>query len=163
MRLLANVTWWKFWQNSTEDLREDTLGSTRPDTDSSTTGCTRGVTGGDANSVILAQRARAPELGAGVWCISRMSRHHLPCDLLYSCLYVHGIFQDYYLQLILKGSEDGVLQSGMLSFWTLSTVWYSKKHTFQKLDLFSFSGVRKEAPTLLSPFERAKLRSNNWG
>jgi hypothetical protein len=27
---------------------------------------------------------------------------------------------------IIKGSEDGVLQSGLLSFWTLSIVWYYK-------------------------------------
>jgi hypothetical protein len=29
---------------------------------------------------------------------------------------------------ILKGSDDGVLQSGLLTFWTSSIVWYSKKY-----------------------------------
>jgi hypothetical protein len=59
---------------------------------------------------------------------------------------------------ILKGSDDGILQSGLLSFCTLSIVWYSKKHTtFRRPYLSSSSGVKKGAPMLLRPLERANL------
>jgi hypothetical protein len=45
----------------------------------------------------------------------------------------------------LKGSDESELQSGLMSFWTLSITWCSKKHTmFQKLNLFSASGVGRE-------------------
>jgi hypothetical protein len=53
--------------------------------------------------------------------------------------------------------------SGLLGVWTLSIVWYSKKHkrtTFWKLDLFPFSGEGWETPTLLGPLEGANL--NHW-
>jgi hypothetical protein len=47
----------------------------------------------------------------------------------------------------LNVSNDGVLQSGFISFWTLPIVSYSKKHrTFRKPDLSSSSGVRKGHP-----------------
>jgi hypothetical protein len=38
--------------------------------------------------------------------------------------------------LILKSSDKGILQTGLMSFRTKSTVWYSKKHSFHKLDVF---------------------------
>jgi hypothetical protein len=48
-----------------------------------------------------------------------------------------------YLYWILKSSEDGVLHSGLLSFWTLFDVWYSKKSTaFRKIDLFPSAGEK---------------------
>jgi hypothetical protein len=46
---------------------------------------------------------------------------------------------------MLKGSDDG-LYSGLLGFWTLSIVRYSKKAkktTFRKLDVLPSSGEAK--------------------
>jgi hypothetical protein len=64
---------------------------------------------------------------------------------------------------ILKGSDDGALQSGVLSFWTLSIAWYSKEHTtFRRPDLSSSSGVgnRIGAPFLTSEDEdRSGIRN----
>jgi hypothetical protein len=50
---------------------------------------------------------------------------------------------------------------GLLSFWTLSVVQYSKKlenTTFRKLDLFPSSGRGARTPSQLGPLERANLR-----
>jgi hypothetical protein len=42
-----------------------------------------------------------------------------------------------------KKRKRGGGKSGPLSFWTLSIVWYSKKHTtFRRLDFFSCVGKR---------------------
>jgi hypothetical protein len=51
----------------------------------------------------------------------------------------------------LKGSDDGVWHSGLMGFWTLSIIRYSKKQkntTFWKLDLFPFSGEKAGDTTL---------------
>jgi dephospho-CoA kinase len=65
------------------------------------------------------------------------------------------------MESILKGSDDGVLQSGLLSFQTLSIDWYSKKNTtFRKLDLFSSSsvGTRGTCPVIeVSSFKQTQL------
>jgi hypothetical protein len=62
-----------------------------------------------------------------------------------------GYRPNFYMS-ILKGSDDGVLQSGLVCFWTLSIVWYSKKYTvFRKMDLFSSSGVGKRGTYSVGP------------
>jgi hypothetical protein len=59
------------------------------------------------------------------------------------------------------------IHSGLLGFWTLSIVWYSKKKkttqkktTFRKLDLFPSSGEEWETSTLFDPLERPNL--SHW-
>jgi hypothetical protein len=50
---------------------------------------------------------------------------------------------------VLKGSDDGVSQSELLSFWIFSIVRYSRKkktQRFGKLDLFPFSDVSPHTP-----------------
>jgi hypothetical protein len=47
-----------------------------------------------------------------------------------------------------------------MGFWTLSIVWYSKKHkgTLRLgVDMLPLSGEGREAPNLLGPLERAGL------
>jgi hypothetical protein len=56
-----------------------------------------------------------------------------------------SIPEDSRIQLILRGSDDGVLQTGLLIFWTFSIVWYSKKiHNFSKTGFVFVLGCRKE-------------------
>lgn len=42
---------------------------------------------------------------------------------------------------IVKGSDNGVLQSGLLSFWTLSIIWYPKKIVLKIRSLSSDVGI----------------------
>jgi hypothetical protein len=58
-------------------------------------------------------------------------------------------------ELILKGSGDGVQHSGLLGFWTLSIVRYSKEY-----DVSETGPVSVPWRHLLDPLERANL--NNW-
>jgi hypothetical protein len=59
------------------------------------------------------------------------------------------------------GSDDGLLHSELLSFWTLFIVQYSKKlenTAFRKLDVFPSSGRGGgRTPSQLGPTERANL------
>jgi hypothetical protein len=52
---------------------------------------------------------------------------------------------------ILRGSNDGVLHSELLGFWTLSIAWYSKKW------ICFHPQVRGETPTLLGPLELVSI------
>jgi hypothetical protein len=66
--------------------------------------------------------------------------------------------------LLLKCSADGVKHSGLLFFFTLSIVRYSKKlenTAFHKMDLFPSSGEGK-TPTLLGLLERANLKISSF-
>jgi hypothetical protein len=66
-----------------------------------------------------------------------------------------------WLDLILKGTDNGVLHLKKSGFWTLPIVQcFLKNATFRKLDLFPSSGKIMAVPTLLGPFERANL--NHW-
>jgi hypothetical protein len=64
----------------------------------------------------------------------------------------------------LKGSDDIVELLGLLGFWTVSTIWYSKAHNrtklFRKWNCFCPQVRGRETPTLLGPFERANL--SHW-
>jgi hypothetical protein len=70
----------------------------------------------------------------------------------FTCLQRLALQRDWRTQLvksILKDPDDGVLQSGLLSFWTLSIVWYSKKtYNVSKIGSIFVLGCREEGHQL---------------
>jgi hypothetical protein len=68
---------------------------------------------------------------------------------------------------VLRDSDDDVLHSELLRFWTSSIfgILNSTKRSVLKVDLFPSSGDANKAPTLLGPLERANLIhwSSDWG
>jgi hypothetical protein len=57
----------------------------------------------------------------------------------------------------LKGSEDGVQYSAQRVCGLCPSSGILENTTFRKLDLFPFSGVGRETPTLLGPLERVNV------
>jgi hypothetical protein len=65
--------------------------------------------------------------------------------------------------LILKGSDDGVKHTGLLSFLDFSIVLYSRDYKTRRFGnwiCFHPQVKRRRTPTQLGPIERANL--NHW-